>query len=208
MCWAPSSPSASPPSFKVHDICTPVLRRNIFHPAVLAAHLLQGVLSTFQGSPLPKQPGRRWTPLACVLPIKQQDWIESWICQWPTCLFLQGWVYNVVPWLSAIPLAVGGGYVSDFLVNKGTEQQFAFGLGVNTSGSTRQTEKLTSLPPCVQVTMCRWWGSSCRYVLRRQVNGWFWLFQHATTSLGKNSPQAKSSGDASHAYVTCALFSF
>lgn len=38
----------------------------------------------------------------------------------PTCVSLQGWVYNVIPWLSAIPLAVGGGYVSDFLVNKGT----------------------------------------------------------------------------------------
>lgn len=32
---------------------------------------------------------------------------------------LQGWVYNVVPWLCAIPLAVGGGYVSDVLINKG-----------------------------------------------------------------------------------------
>lgn len=47
---APPSPSASPPSFKVHDVCTLVLRRNILHPAVLAADLLQGVVSTFQGS--------------------------------------------------------------------------------------------------------------------------------------------------------------
>lgn len=32
---------------------------------------------------------------------------------------LQGWVYNMVPWLCAIPLAVGGGYVSDVLINRG-----------------------------------------------------------------------------------------
>lgn len=32
---------------------------------------------------------------------------------------LQGSVYNVVPWLCAIPLAVGGGYVSDVLISKG-----------------------------------------------------------------------------------------
>lgn len=38
-----------------------------------------------------------------------------------TRLFLQGWVYNVVPWLCAIPLAVGGGYVSDVLINKGAK---------------------------------------------------------------------------------------
>uniref|UniRef100_H3D4M1 Voltage-gated purine nucleotide uniporter SLC17A9 n=1 Tax=Tetraodon nigroviridis TaxID=99883 RepID=H3D4M1_TETNG len=31
----------------------------------------------------------------------------------------KGWVYNMVPWLCAIPLAVGGGYVSDVLINKG-----------------------------------------------------------------------------------------
>eukprot|EP00066_Takifugu_rubripes_P002005 XP_003963609.1 PREDICTED: solute carrier family 17 member 9-like [Takifugu rubripes] len=31
----------------------------------------------------------------------------------------KGWVYNTVPWLCAIPLAVGGGYVSDVLINKG-----------------------------------------------------------------------------------------
>uniref|UniRef100_A0A3Q0RUY4 Voltage-gated purine nucleotide uniporter SLC17A9 n=1 Tax=Amphilophus citrinellus TaxID=61819 RepID=A0A3Q0RUY4_AMPCI len=30
-----------------------------------------------------------------------------------------GWVYNVVPWLTAIPSALGGGYVSDFLINRG-----------------------------------------------------------------------------------------
>lgn len=28
-------------------------------------------------------------------------------------------MYNVVPWLCAIPLAVGGGYVSDVLINRG-----------------------------------------------------------------------------------------
>lgn len=30
-----------------------------------------------------------------------------------------GWVYNVVPWLTAIPSALVGGYVSDFLINRG-----------------------------------------------------------------------------------------
>ncbi|XP_042265542.1 solute carrier family 17 member 9-like [Thunnus maccoyii] len=30
-----------------------------------------------------------------------------------------GWVYNVIPWLVAIPSALGGGYVSDFLIKKG-----------------------------------------------------------------------------------------
>ncbi|XP_071756298.1 voltage-gated purine nucleotide uniporter SLC17A9-like [Centroberyx gerrardi] len=30
-----------------------------------------------------------------------------------------GWVYNVVPWLVAIPSVLGGGYVSDFLINQG-----------------------------------------------------------------------------------------
>lgn len=39
---------------------------------------------------------------------------------------LQGWVYNVVPWLCAIPLAVGGGYVSDVLINKGVNPAAPF----------------------------------------------------------------------------------
>uniref|UniRef100_A0A3B4XY42 Solute carrier family 17 member 9 n=1 Tax=Seriola lalandi dorsalis TaxID=1841481 RepID=A0A3B4XY42_SERLL len=30
-----------------------------------------------------------------------------------------GWVYNVIPWLAAIPSALVGGYVSDFLINHG-----------------------------------------------------------------------------------------
>ncbi|XP_062283124.1 voltage-gated purine nucleotide uniporter SLC17A9-like [Scomber scombrus] len=30
-----------------------------------------------------------------------------------------GWVYNVIPWLAAIPSALGGGFVSDFLISKG-----------------------------------------------------------------------------------------
>ncbi|XP_012731011.2 solute carrier family 17 member 9 isoform X1 [Fundulus heteroclitus] len=29
------------------------------------------------------------------------------------------WVYNVVPWLTAIPSALGGGFVSDFLITRG-----------------------------------------------------------------------------------------
>ncbi|XP_075898035.1 voltage-gated purine nucleotide uniporter SLC17A9-like [Nelusetta ayraudi] len=49
----------------------------------------------------------------------------------------KGWVYNVIPWLSAIPLAVGGGYVSDFLINKGHSVSFvrklmqSFAMGVS-----------------------------------------------------------------------------
>ncbi|CAJ1084640.1 solute carrier family 17 member 9-like [Xyrichtys novacula] len=31
----------------------------------------------------------------------------------------KGWVYNVIPWLVAIPSALCGGYVSDFLINEG-----------------------------------------------------------------------------------------
>ncbi|XP_070766815.1 voltage-gated purine nucleotide uniporter SLC17A9-like [Enoplosus armatus] len=31
----------------------------------------------------------------------------------------KGWVYNVIPWLAAIPSALGGGYFSDFLINRG-----------------------------------------------------------------------------------------
>ncbi|XP_029995536.1 solute carrier family 17 member 9-like [Sphaeramia orbicularis] len=30
-----------------------------------------------------------------------------------------GWIYNVVPWLTAIPSALCGGYVSDFLISQG-----------------------------------------------------------------------------------------
>uniref|UniRef100_A0A8C6MFN5 Voltage-gated purine nucleotide uniporter SLC17A9 n=1 Tax=Nothobranchius furzeri TaxID=105023 RepID=A0A8C6MFN5_NOTFU len=46
------------------------------------------------------------------------------------------WVYNVIPWLIAIPSALGGGFVSDFLITKGygvasvrkIMQSFAMGL--------------------------------------------------------------------------------
>ncbi|XP_070825167.1 voltage-gated purine nucleotide uniporter SLC17A9-like [Chaetodon trifascialis] len=31
----------------------------------------------------------------------------------------KGWVYNVIPWLAAIPSALGGGYFADFLINQG-----------------------------------------------------------------------------------------
>ncbi|KAM9342812.1 voltage-gated purine nucleotide uniporter SLC17A9-like [Pholidichthys leucotaenia] len=30
-----------------------------------------------------------------------------------------GWVYNVIPWLTAIPTALSGGYISDFLITRG-----------------------------------------------------------------------------------------
>uniref|UniRef100_A0A3Q2G3T6 Voltage-gated purine nucleotide uniporter SLC17A9 n=1 Tax=Cyprinodon variegatus TaxID=28743 RepID=A0A3Q2G3T6_CYPVA len=33
------------------------------------------------------------------------------------------WVYNVVPWLTAIPSALGGGFVSDFLITKGKRKR-------------------------------------------------------------------------------------
>ncbi|XP_068195773.1 voltage-gated purine nucleotide uniporter SLC17A9-like [Antennarius striatus] len=47
-----------------------------------------------------------------------------------------GWVYNVIPWLAAIPAALGGGFISDFLINQGygvalvrkTMQFFAMGV--------------------------------------------------------------------------------
>ncbi|XP_041802054.1 solute carrier family 17 member 9-like [Chelmon rostratus] len=49
----------------------------------------------------------------------------------------KGWVYNVIPWLAAIPSALGGGYVADFLINQGygvlpvrKMMQF-FGMGVS-----------------------------------------------------------------------------
>nr|XP_020467516.1 solute carrier family 17 member 9-like [Monopterus albus] len=48
-----------------------------------------------------------------------------------------GWVYNVIPWLTAIPSALGGGYVSDFLINKGYKVAFVrkimqfFAMGVS-----------------------------------------------------------------------------
>ncbi|XP_039864114.1 solute carrier family 17 member 9-like isoform X3 [Simochromis diagramma] len=37
-----------------------------------------------------------------------------------------GWVYNVVPWLTAIPSALIGGYVSDFLINRGIKKRSLF----------------------------------------------------------------------------------
>ncbi|KAM6982001.1 voltage-gated purine nucleotide uniporter SLC17A9-like [Tautogolabrus adspersus] len=48
----------------------------------------------------------------------------------------KGWVYNVIPWLVAIPSSLGGGYLSDFLIKQGygvvtvrkTMQFFAMGL--------------------------------------------------------------------------------
>uniref|UniRef100_A0A3Q3WG93 Major facilitator superfamily (MFS) profile domain-containing protein n=1 Tax=Mola mola TaxID=94237 RepID=A0A3Q3WG93_MOLML len=49
----------------------------------------------------------------------------------------KGWVYNVIPWLSAIPLAVSGGYVSDSLTNQGHGVAFVrklmqfFAMGVS-----------------------------------------------------------------------------
>lgn len=42
------------------------------------------------------------------------------------CLFLQEWMYNVIPWLVAIPSALGGGYASDFLINQGIKQVSSF----------------------------------------------------------------------------------
>ncbi|CAN9515434.1 unnamed protein product [Ophioblennius macclurei] len=36
----------------------------------------------------------------------------------------EGWVYNVVPWVVAIPSAICGGYFSDFLLSQGCELPF------------------------------------------------------------------------------------
>ncbi|KAM3617655.1 uncharacterized protein V6R79_009324 [Siganus canaliculatus] len=31
----------------------------------------------------------------------------------------KGWMYNIIPWLAAIPAAIGGGCISDFLIRRG-----------------------------------------------------------------------------------------
>lgn len=41
---------------------------------------------------------------------------------WPPLrlhLFLQGWVFNVVPWLLAIPASLFSGFISDRLISQG-----------------------------------------------------------------------------------------
>ncbi|XP_068996224.1 voltage-gated purine nucleotide uniporter SLC17A9-like [Embiotoca jacksoni] len=45
----------------------------------------------------------------------------SWLPTYFTESFphAKGWVYNVIPWLTAIPSALGGGYLSDFLISQG-----------------------------------------------------------------------------------------
>ncbi|XP_029011763.1 solute carrier family 17 member 9-like [Betta splendens] len=51
----------------------------------------------------------------------------------------KGWVYNVIPWLVAIPSALGGGYISDFLINQGYSVSFVrklmqfFAMGVSST---------------------------------------------------------------------------
>lgn len=92
----PPSSSASPPSFKVHDVCTPVLRGDIVHPVVLAADILQGDISTFQGSSFLKRQrfsrGRRATPssslheLASVFPKNCNVHLNpGCVCRQPVC---------------------------------------------------------------------------------------------------------------------------
>lgn len=84
-----------------HGVRSHVPDQHHVHAVVLAAHLLQRDVPGRQGTVRGPRRGPRDTSG------------PSHAC------FLQGWVYNMVPWLCAIPLAVGGGYVSDVLINKG-----------------------------------------------------------------------------------------
>ncbi|XP_059189681.1 voltage-gated purine nucleotide uniporter SLC17A9-like [Centropristis striata] len=60
-----------------------------------------------------------------------------------------GWVYNTVPWLVAIPSALGGGYISDFLINKGYQVVYVrklmqfFAMGVSSMFIMPLSEEVT-----------------------------------------------------------------
>ena len=84
-----------------HGVCSHVPDKHHLHAVVLAADLLQRDLPTREGTSMSSTRGAAGR-------LASSD-----------ASVLQGWVYNVVPWLCAIPLTVGGGYVSDLLINKG-----------------------------------------------------------------------------------------
>lgn len=108
-------------------------------------------------------------------------------------------MYNVIPWLAAIPLAVSGGYVSDFLINKGIKPHlklvcvlchlsviikqdtcsdlvsFAFSLGYRVSF----VRKLMQVN--IELLLKRW-----LFMLH------FFAFKHAITRLTKASPRQRS----------------
>lgn len=93
---------------KGHGVCSHVLDQHHVHAVVLAADLLQRDVPTREGICLLSTFGAAGRPPGSHPSV------------------LQGWVYNVVPWLCAIPLAVGGGYVSDVLINKGVNPAAPF----------------------------------------------------------------------------------
>lgn len=113
-----------------HGLCSHVHVQHFLHVTVMVANILQGVISTCHG-----------ISFLCRMLIFSLN-ILNWLldcqvfkrpeatllfrvhiksCYWrpSNCLFLQSWVYNVTPWLAAIPSALGGGYISDFLINRG-----------------------------------------------------------------------------------------
>lgn len=91
-----------------HGVRSHVHLQHVLHAAVMAADVLQGIVSSRNRN-------------SSTTPLKASDGslllINFSIC-W--CV-LQPWVYNVVPWLTAIPSGLGAGFVSDFLIAKGTK---------------------------------------------------------------------------------------
>lgn len=85
-----------------------MLDKHHIHALVLAANLLQRDVPTREGTCLSSVCGAAGRPASSHSSV------------------LQGWVYNVVPWLCAIPLAVSGGHVSDVLINKGVNPAAIF----------------------------------------------------------------------------------
>uniref|UniRef100_A0A3Q3FHL5 Solute carrier family 17 member 9a n=1 Tax=Labrus bergylta TaxID=56723 RepID=A0A3Q3FHL5_9LABR len=43
----------------------------------------------------------------------------------------KGWVYNVIPWLVAIPSSFCGGYLSDFFIKEGIKHRISFAMGLS-----------------------------------------------------------------------------
>uniref|UniRef100_A0A3B3V8R7 Voltage-gated purine nucleotide uniporter SLC17A9 n=1 Tax=Poecilia latipinna TaxID=48699 RepID=A0A3B3V8R7_9TELE len=68
------------------------------------------------------------------------------------------WVYNVVPWLMAIPSGLCGGFVSDFLITKGTKAKCFGAMGLSSmfilplSGSVSFTSAVVFISAAVGFT--------------------------------------------------------
>lgn len=71
-----------------------------------------------------------------------------------SCVFSQGWVYNVVPWLTAIPSALGGGYVSDFLINRGIRKTVILLLWCVLWGQLEYVTLKVSFISCILCRIC------------------------------------------------------